>query len=336
VSANEGERLQGGILPPETRRGEAGPIYDALAAVFAGVALVDPLDPLIAGRDFVGGQGLDRSSVEDAAFSEIEGRVAACGEGNYPFEVLKHSIRRREGFERSPYTFQLLLSHVGLVHETGLPSPEKVFEEMSAQAAKTYFGSDGLSLALAFGFPRRYEARSFRAALDHLCGQLGEGGGGADPGSGPEGLAKRKRLAEQKDGKLDIVAWRPFPDGRAGKLIGFGQCATGSTDWRNKLAELQPDVFAQRWLRENLPVKPVRMFFVPRRVEEHEWKDVAVQAGLLFDRCRIAHNSFGLDDEVASECERWTKYILRRKLLGGAGRAKKSKGSKRAPKGAQR
>jgi len=67
----------------------------------------------------------------------------------------------------------------------------------------------------------------------------------------------RLRLHHQRDAKLDVVVWRPFPDGRAdgraGPVVGFGQCATGR-GWAAKLHELQRRAFAALWLREPLAV----------------------------------------------------------------------------------
>lgn len=256
----------------------------------------------------------DTERVAEDAFGELENRLRACGTAAYPFDVSRHSIVLRKDYDRSPYIFQLLLTKFGLVSAKGLPSPEKTFEEIATVAARRYFGPDGEVLGFAFGFPRRYEAKNFQQALDHLCGQLGEGGGAKIPTEDPAGLALAKRLADQKDGKVDIVAWRPFPDRRVGKLIGFGQCATGATDWRGKLSELQPQTFEKLWLREGLSCIPVRMFFVPRRVEEHDWRDVSVQAGILFDRCRITHHCGALNDELAAECAAWSKEIISSRL----------------------
>lgn len=264
--------------------------------------------PEIEGSKFDWGSEASERIAQDA-FAELEGRATACGDENYPFEVARHSIALKSGFRRSPYIFQLLLSRYGLV-KVGTISAEKVFEELSAHAARRYFGPDGVALGFAFGFPRRYEAKNFVNALNDLCGRLGEGGGAVIPETGAAGLAKQKRLSEQKDGKLDIVAWRPFPDGRPGKLIGFGQCAAGLTDWETKFTELQPSAFRELWLRSGLAVGPVRMFFVPRRIEEDRWIEVAVSAGLLFDRCRISHFATDLPETLIAECEEWTAHVL--------------------------
>ena len=110
-----------------------------------------------------------------------------------------------------------------------------------------------------------------------------------------------------QDGRLDVVAWIPFGDELPGKLIGFGQCKTG-TNYRDDLTELQPDGFVQKWMRSSLIVPPVRMFFVSEALgttPEERFED-SVDAGLLFDRCRIVDLSNGVDEEVLQAVQQWT------------------------------
>jgi hypothetical protein len=266
----------------------------------------------------------DSERLAESAFSEVEDRMQACGPQAYPFVVKDRTIDLKDGYERYPYIFQLLLTAFGLAPVKGSASPEKTFEEMAAIAARRYLGPDGESLGFAFGFPRRYEAKNFHDALTDLCRKIGEGSGAGIPSeklTDATSVMRRRRFSEQKDGKLDIVAWRPFPDRRSGKLIGFGQCATGKTDWRAKMSELQPDVFEKLWLAEPFSCSPIRMFFVPRRIEEGDWRDVAAQAGIVFDRCRIAHHCGALekDASVADECSKWTSAIVKARLRSASG-----------------
>lgn len=222
--------------------------------------------------------GIDDASyqIAERAFAAIEERGRSCG-GAYPFEVGDSYIRLRQGGADCVYTFLLLLSA-----KMAQAAPDKaaicLFEDLAAAAAANYFGAPQPGVGSAvFGFPRRMLARQFPKALDELCSQMGEGIGHVD----------RPRTKAQKDAKLDVVAWRHFADGRPGKLIAFGQCATGS-NWRGKLTELQPRNFIRLWMREAPVLEPVRMFFTPERVDENLWLETAVNGGILFDRCRMA------------------------------------------------
>jgi hypothetical protein len=212
----------------------------------------------------------------ESAFEEVEDRSRACG-GEYPFAVHDDYIQLRASGEASPYMFLLLLSTT--FHERGVKREAavrvKMFEEICADAGRSYFGGADAS-SRVFGFPRRTGNRNFSEALDAFCVDFGEG-------AGHKG---RPTLADKKDAALDVIVWRTFPDRRAGKLIAFGQCATGR-NWRSKLTELQPDAFWDTWIRERPAHPPLRLFFTPYRLDEGSWFEDSRKAGLFFDRCRI-------------------------------------------------
>ena len=299
-----------------------------LSSASGSMSLQDVVGALRHGGSVERDQGSESSeNIAQSVFSELDNRQRACGEDKYPFKLDAHGIEIKQEYVTSPYVFQLLLTHFGIVKPPGSGSPERLFEEMAAHAAGQYFGG-AASSSIAFGFPRNYHAKNFHTALDDLCVRLGEGEGAALPETAPERQKRIAKLLEQKDGKLDIVAWRAFPDRRAGKLIGFGQCACGKTDWRTKFAELQPEAFFKLWLRRPFAVNPVRMFFVPRRIEQDDWTDVAAQAGLLFDRCRIAHHAQGLSADLVAACETWNTSMLNSR---GSATKRKARRTRRKP-----
>src|SRR5262249_49084487 len=133
------------------------------------------------------------------------------------------------------------------------------------------------------------------------CTQVGEGQGCR---------VDRPSVRDQKDAKLDLIVWRPFSDARPGKLMGFGQCATGQ-DWMDKLTHLQPQAFCGMWLLDTPAVPPVRLFFVPFRIEKHRWLEASMQGGVIFDRCRIAAHARRLGSDLLRECSAWTNHVLR-------------------------
>lgn len=245
--------------------------------------------------------------VAETAFREIEDRWRACGTegGAYPFQVGTDFIQLRSDLRGCPhdstYVFLLLLSAQGVRAGPRSVTVEKVFEEVCAVSAQSYFGGpERLGRAVAFGFPRRGLPSNFEKAIDALCVLLGEGGGSA----------ARPTAKKQKDGKLDVVAWMDFADRRPGKVVGFGQCAAGRSSWQDKLSELDAGAFCKKWLRAPLTVNPVPLFFVPWRVRAADWADAAFDAGVLFDRCRIAFHARSLNTVVRSQSARWTKSVL--------------------------
>jgi hypothetical protein len=227
--------------------------------------------------------------------------LAACGaDGAYPFDVRENYITLREGYHHSVYVFLLLLSNYG--HDPGTlgNSGAKLFEEVCANAAEAYMGGpDSLVRAEAFGFPRRKLPAGFARAVDTLCAVLGEG------------LRHRARPTsrDQKDARLDVVAWRGFPDGKVGKLIAFGQCATGG-NWSEKRTELQPHVWCEMWMEDMPPVIPVKFFFVPHRLATALWLETCLLAGVLFDRCRIAYLVRSLPTDLALRVTEWSSAVL--------------------------
>jgi hypothetical protein len=238
-----------------------------------------------------------------AALAELDDRRGACHRG-YPFRLVGEVLEAPRAVAVAPYTFLLLLSAFGAA--AGPPGLDgaSLFEEVCAGAGMAYLGGRRVGArAIVFGAPRRGGPAGFRAAVDHLCEAIGEGGG----------CRPRLRLRHQRDAKLDIVVWRPFPDGRAGQVIGFGQCATGR-GWAAKLQELQPRAFGALWLREPLAVEPFRLFFVPFRVDPGRWEEASFSGGVLFDRCRIAAYAHELSPEVRERCRAWSRHVIRTRL----------------------
>lgn len=251
--------------------------------------------------------GMEESQrVAEAAFAEIEDRLNACGsDGGYPFKVAKNYLELKPGAESAPYVFLLLLTQYG--HQAGPAGlgGDRLFEDLCTAAAKDHFdGRRGGGDAVAFGFPRRVLPASFGAAIDKLCSTLGEGGCHRDS----------PKSKNQKDARLDVVAWRNFADRRPGKVVGFGQCATGHTAWREKATHLNPNAFCNKWLRDMPLVDPVRMFFVPWRVHLPDWSHLCYDGGLVFDRCRIVQHSATLDHGLEKNCKRWGTKVVKERL----------------------
>lgn len=247
--------------------------------------------------DAVEGSEGDRGSetsqkIAQDAFLEIENRIRACSnEGAYPFVVENGLIRLKDDWNKAPYSLLLFLSVTKPT--SGHKGSAVLFERLCRYAALHYFGGPtNNAVALRFGSPRKSPIARFHQAIDSLCVDVGEGGGCRIP-------RKAKHLGD--DG-LDIVVWRQFPDSRQGKLIGFGQCATGDVNWSGKVSELDGTNFVKKWFRSTLVVDPVRLFFVPRRVPSDDWENVGIDAGILFDRCRIVACLPALDAELAKDC----------------------------------
>lgn len=244
-------------------------------------------------------------TIAEDAFAECDDRKRSCGgePSHYPFEVHDNAIRLRNDAGQSLYTFLALLSWFGKDAGPTNSNGEKLFEELCAKAAECYLGSPHSRVkSFVFGFPRRLQPRGFAPALDKLCSELGEGQGHR---------GERPTLPNQKDAKLDIVAWRAFEDEREGKVITFGQCATG--DWEEKIAELPPpSQWCAHWMKDTPVVEPIRSFFVPHRIDQKVWSHKSRIGGILFDRCRIASLASGADLDLEGQCADWSRHVLQK------------------------
>ena len=160
---------------------------------------------------------------------------------------------------------------------------------------------------MVFGTAQNEDERNqkFRANIDHLCETLKEG----------RGLKVGAKAPGGGDGRLDIVVWRIFSDGRTGGLIGFGQCKTG-LHWKDHLEKLVPRNFCGNYLAEPLILEPVKVYLVPHRVESSDWDANGPAGGLVFDRCRIVQYGYEISKEVFANCKKWLEAALKRQREG--------------------
>lgn len=229
-----------------------------------------------------------------SAFSELSDREIACG-GAYPFQVLDPVLQARDDLEPYwGYRFCLFLSLFGANRGEAERQPTELFEEVAGIAAQQYISGRSLK----FGFPRRVMPAGFVDALSEVCAKVGEG----------VNAKRRPDSIDEKDAHLDIVAWKPFPDGRRAQLILFGQCAAGG-NWDEKVSEMQPRVFTDLYWTEAPAVEPIKAFFTPFRLPADTWYKTAKSAGIVFDRCRLAHWVFG--QQRPPGLANWSRFAQR-------------------------
>jgi hypothetical protein len=182
--------------------------------------------------------------------------------------------------------------------------PTKVFELICADVLASFWATDGPhSGSFVFGTAAKKKAATpaFKHKVEELCKHVGEGAGWKTDASPPSG----------GDGKLDIVSWRKFNDGRPGNLIGFAQCNTG-VNWKEHLDRLQPAKFSREYMRQAFIVEPVKLYMVPSRVERSQWSAHTDRAGILLDRCRITQYGNTIRPEILSQCRVWVRAAIQR------------------------
>jgi hypothetical protein len=240
----------------------------------------------------------------ESVFAELDDRQKATGgeAGCYPFDLSGELLETRADPAQSVYSLLMLLGHWTKEKSSVFKTGAKLLERLSAEAARNYIsGRLPIGRSHVFGSPRTEMAKGFPDALKQLCRDLGEG-------RGP--CPNRPKIFDKNDANLDIVAWTSFPDGREGKLIAFGQCASG-IHWKKKRSDLTDTAdWWKTWIQDPVAVKPMKMFFVPHRVEPDEWFETCALAGVLFDRCRIAYFAAEPPDALRVACSDWTSLVL--------------------------
>lgn len=239
-------------------------------------------------------------NIIDDVMLEVERRFDACA-GGYPFVWRRERNNEILTLHTDAYRDAAMLTYIYLLLSNRLDmSVNRVHAEIDGTAllervSKNVLGGylGPCSRSMRFGTSG---SGGFRERLRALCEALGEGGGLRNRGAG--------RIHAQ-DGGLDVVGWIPFADGRAGKLIVFGQCKTG-TGWRDHLSKLRPLEFSKKWLSEPILVEPIRAHFIAEAVDDDEWNDLAISAGLLFDRCRLVEYGANLPEPLLTDLAAWT------------------------------
>lgn len=253
------------------------------------------------GEELAGAQEGEKEDLAiDDWINEIERRKRLCPTA-YPFEVSSSgmAIRIVSDFSeqrRLLYNFCLLATRMNMRSDkvqAGIDGTQ-LFERISACVSQAYVGP--LTKSIVFGAGAAEPG--FKDKIKDLCNQLDEGGNyHAIDATG----------SDQKDGKLDIVTWKPFFDDRPGKIVFFGQCKTG-TNWEDSVCHLQPEGFLNKWISRPSIVSSIgRMFFVCDIIAADAWKSRCVDAGIMFDRLRICSFEEDLTNCLRDEIFQWTQ-----------------------------
>lgn len=239
----------------------------------------------------------------DDVSNEFEYRQMACA-GRYPFTLdsTGNVLRYEPVDELSSWLYGYLLlstrlnmtnnrNHAGIDGTT-------ILEEISAISLQQYLGSERAK-ALVFG--TALESGNFPSRVTMLCHQLGEGFQYKNNFDSPN---------TAKDDKLDAVAWLPFADQKASKIIIFGQCKTG-TAWTEQLCHLRPESFIKKWIETPFVFDPLRAYCVSESANRARWSGYAIDGGLLFDRCRLVDCCDTMEAPLFDQMVKWSKAALK-------------------------
>lgn len=245
-----------------------------------------------------------RTAFADAVLDELQFRADTLG-GNYPFELLGRGERWRlsrrqntgtptESAAQSCYIFCLLVCAIRdhAIHGADIApiiqTMPNHFQWLAVEAAADVVSGN----AYSFGFPRP-NGVTFLQALAEMTNLLRVGQ--------PLANVPLWSNGREKDAGIDVIAWRDFPDLRAGKLILVGQVASGN-DWTGKSVKRDAPSFLSEWFSPRPTEHYVPAIFIPfpqhhncedrndaefEVVAREEARHREIEFGLVIDRLRI-------------------------------------------------
>ncbi len=220
------------------------------------------------------------------ALQIMKKRSQGAGAG-YPFEVNAWAVTAKQGARGFWYSMMLLMSRSSATTQilSSQPTPEEaeLFEEFSAMACEAYLGRD--STSRLFGWPSKCgRPQVFHEAMSWLALEMGVD------------LGNAFKPSRRKDGGVDVVVWRNFPDAKRGFQILLVQ-ATLQDAIMNKSRDIDIRLWGG-WL--DLDRDPVTVLTTPRATfKTHDWNEASLTS-IVLDRCRLSYLVPG-SNEVALE-----------------------------------
>lgn len=233
-------------------------------------------------------------------FEEINRRSKSMG-SKYPFVINKYSIKiiDENNFFKLVYTYLLLGTRLNMQTQKKFNGVDGtlLFERVCAYVLKKYFGDNASSFVFGTAV-----SGAFKDKVNDLIKKIGEGTKFSNPNN---------HSPPQKDDAIDVVAWKEFSDKRMGKLIGFGQCKTGTTSWRDGIKKLNSEDFCAKWFTQVPVYTPLQLVFLCDTMNEDFNFYTAQFRYLIFNRFRVVeYLDENLDPQIKDDIEDWVKGAL--------------------------
>lgn len=263
-------RIETKVPPPGVRDASA------LADWAESVVLVEERETLGRGplRGRLGDAGPGDEVELGLLFSEVRRRHALAN-AVYPFRLTELGITRTH-VDPSVYEFLLTcsLEDASFRSEARWREANNILDWLTREALRTYLG--GEAEAVLFSWPvadSDGRPQSFDEAVTWLADKLNL----------PEGSGERTPW--KKDGGVDVVAWRPFKDGRSAYTIVLAQCTV-----RMKFEAKGRDIRLRKWGDWiSFGSDPITALSVPFAVPATflSWNEIRYDVTLILDRLRI-------------------------------------------------
>lgn len=201
-------------------------------------------------------------------------RRAGLGVDVYPFQVGAGVLDRLATVDPTRYAALLLLSleYAAFRRRKRWGAANLILDRLARDALVAYLGSGGEGLRFAWpqsdGRPIQFTA-AIRWLADLLNLEVGSG----------------TKNPSRKDGGVDVVAWRPFRDGRSKFSIVLAQC-TIELDFKNKATDVHVNHWCS-WIQ--FGTEPSVALVVPFVIAETDqvWEDIHHTCTIALDRTRL-------------------------------------------------
>jgi len=224
-----------------------------------------------------------------SAQDEISNRRKCIGD-DYPFRVDEGGeameLVQRPTQAGAVYLFCLFLSHAAdrdIIPELLAPPVDNeardLFQVCATVAAAGYVKGN----AVSFGWPRP-AGDEFLHALHRIYGLIGDGLPHAKP--------RPAAPAHVKDEGIDVIAWRPQPDGLAGMQYLLGQVASGN-NWKGKSVAVDADAFHKYWFERPPATRHENAMFIPFCLDPQGHDEGATSQEDLVDHMQRLTNKYG-------------------------------------------
>lgn len=260
-----------------------------------------------------------RSLIEN----EIEERQKALTDA-YPFELsddgeqLKFTGQDDLAGPYASYLVCLILSHVTRSPILNIPpqpahireARKRLFQIIATLAAAGHAQGGAVSL----GWPREK-----KETIIEVVGRATAGAQTGNPRAAPLGMAPKGA----KDGGLDVLAWRPAPDGPPPEAFYFVQAASGH-NWEEKSAKGDYEQFLTCYFDVSPGGNPAFITICPFRLPFEKKEYATIAHGMISDRTRAparvrdalaiaAQNDNHLIDEIENfaSLSKWLKRYRR-------------------------
>ena len=216
-----------------------------------------------------------------------------------PFSVIDPRVKRIDSWQDTPaHSFCVLLSLAQCyrgwwrrISDRDYNEQGELFELLTQESLEKQF-SDWRVKPTSWS---RTQRTRLQEVVNRIADWLGEGpGGDISEWIGPR----------DKDGGLDLLCYRPFPDKRVGFPVYLMQCASGQ-NWTEKVDEPDIDLW-QRLIGFVIP--PQKAFAIPFALNDDIFRRQCREIrGLFLDRYRLL--------AAARYCKRWESASLKNRII---------------------